>query len=165
LGAGPVHVDHWPRRFQGDPPMSDLVSKLRQTTGAKHILAPRLLAGLPLLGIGVMHITGSAPLKPILEGAGIPMAHLNSVVAPIVEIVAGLLILSGALTRVGAAMAMGTMAVALYTHMAFEATETFAWEDEPPIVLPIVVLLSAIYLLWRGGGAWSLDGKGSSASE
>jgi putative oxidoreductase len=145
--------------------MSDLVSKLRQTTGAKHILAPRLIAGLPLLGIGVMHITGSAPLKPILEGAGIPMAHLNSLVAPIVEIVAGLLILSGALTRVGAAMAMGTMAVALYTHMAFEATETFAWEDEPPIVLPIVVLLSAIYLLWRGGGAWSLDGKGSSASE
>ena len=57
---------------------------------------------------------------------------------------------------------MVTMAVALYTHMAFEATETFAWEDRPPIVLPIVVLASAIYLLWRGGGVWSLDGKGSS---
>jgi len=142
--------------------MSDLVSKLRQTSGARHIFAARLIAGLPLLGIGVMHITGAAPIKPILEGAGIPMAGLNAVVAPIVEIVAGLLILSGALTRVVAALAVGTMAMALYAHIKFVPTEVFAWEDEPPVVLPIVVLLSAIYLLWRGGGAWSVDGRGGS---
>ncbi len=144
--------------------MSNFVSTIRQTSGAKHMLAARLIAGLPLLVIGVMHATGSAPMRPILEGAGIPMPHFNAAVAPIVEIVAGLLILGGALTRVGAALAIGTMAMALFVHMKFVPTDAFSWEDEPPIVLPIVVLLSAVYLFWRGGGAWSLDGKWSQDS-
>jgi len=45
------------------------------------------------------------------------------------------------------------MTVALYAHVRAD------WTDEPPIVLPIAVLAASIYILWRGGGAWSVDGK------
>ena len=152
-GRVPAHFQLTP----GVSNMSDLITKLRKTTGCKHIIAPRLIAGLPLLGIGMMHITGMQPMRPILEGASIPLPGLNAMVAPVVEIVAGLILLSGAFTRIGAAMAMGTMTVALYTHLKFVPTDACEWGDEPSIVMPLAVFACAAYVLWRGGGAWSVD--------
>jgi uncharacterized membrane protein YphA (DoxX/SURF4 family) len=135
--------------------MTTAFAALRRTRPIKHMLIPRLIAGLPLVGIAAMHLVGAAPMKPILEAAKIPLPDLNAVVAPIVEIVAGLLILSGAFARIGAVLACGTMAVAIYSHMVAD------WPDEPPIILPIAVLLAALYVLWRGGGAWSVDARTS----
>lgn len=137
--------------------MSSALESIRRTRPLKHILIARLIAGLPLAGISVMHLVGAAPLRPILDAAKIPMPDVNAVVVPIVGVLAGLLMLSGAFARVGAALACGSMAVAIYAHL------TADWPDEPPIVLPITVLAASLYVLWRGGGAWSVDGKAVSA--
>jgi uncharacterized membrane protein YphA (DoxX/SURF4 family) len=129
------------------------LASIRHTTALKHVIVARLIAGLPLVGIAAMHLIGAAPLRPILEAAKIPLPDLNTVVAPVVEVVAGLLILSGAFARVGAVLGSVTMALAMYAHVVAD------WTDEPPIMLPIAVLLAALYVLWRGGGAWSVDAK------
>jgi len=88
----------------------------------------------------------SSPLASIRRTQ--PLKHIL-----IARLIAGLplLVLRGALSRSGAAIGCGSMAVALYAHI------TADWPDEPPIVLPIAVLVAAVYVLWRGGGAWSLD--------
>ena len=72
-----------------------------QTTGRdRHTIVPRLLAGLPLLGIGLAHVFDpGAPMKPLVEAANLPAASLLSPLAVAVEIVAGLLILAGFAVR------------------------------------------------------------------
>lgn len=116
----------------------------------------RILAGLPLLLIGAMHIFGQAPLGPILEGAKMPMPELTAQVAPILEVLAGLLLVLGFRGRVGALLGIGSMIAALATHLRFEATATFAWPDEPPIALPIATLVLCVLVLVKGPGAWAL---------
>ena len=116
----------------------------------------RILAGLPLLVIGAMHLFGQAPLGPILEGANMPMPELTAQLAPVIEVLAGLMLVLGFRGRVGAILGIGSMAAAIATHLRFEATETFAWPDEPPIVLPIVVLLLCALVVVKGPGAWAL---------
>ncbi len=132
--------------------MSSPLESIRRTRPLKHVLIARLSAGLPLLGLNIMHLIGAAPLRPILEAAKIPMPGVNAILAPVLGGLAGLMLLSGAFARVGAAIGCGSMAVALYAHV------TADWPDEPPIVLPIAVLAASLYVLWRGGGAWSVDG-------
>lgn len=132
-------------------PDSSPLHAITRTGLSKVTTVPRLIAGLPLVGINTMHVSGQAPLRPILEGANIPMPGVGAVVAPIVGLLAGVMILGGALARVGAAIAIGSMSVALYTHAVSD------WADEPPIVLPIAVLLASAWVLWKGGGAWSID--------
>lgn len=127
------------------------MKNLRQTESLKHLIVVRLIAGLPLVAIGLMHITGAAPMRPILDAASIPLPGINAIVAPLAQVVAGSLILIGAWARVGALLASGAMVVAIYAHLAAD------WADEPPIVLPIAVLFAALYILWRGAGARSLD--------
>lgn len=134
------------------------IHALIRTNDSKLNIIPRLLAGLPLIGINLMHLTGAAPLRPILEGANIPLPALNAIVAPIAGLLAGLLLVSGAFTRVGALIAAGSMSVAIYTHLVSD------WADEPPIVLPIVILIASAWLLGRGAGAWSIDARLSRSS-
>ena len=131
--------------------------ELQVTGGERHIIVPRLAAGLPLLAIGLAHVfDASAPMRPLVEAAGIPAATVLSPTAVAVEILAGTLLLVGLYARLGALLAIPTMAVAVYTHLAIDA-----WPngEEPPIALPVVVLACAGYVLWRGAGAWSLDRK------
>ena len=130
-----------------------IVDKIVKTSSSKIPPIARLIAGLPLLLIGVQHATGMAPMLPILEGAKIPMPELNAMVAPIFEIIAGALLLSGFFARIGALIAMGAMSMATYTHLVFD------WADEPPIALPIVVMAAAIFIVIKGAGAWSIDLK------
>lgn len=126
---------------------------LIRTNNSKLNLIPRLLAGLPLIGINLMHLTGAAPMRPILEGANIPLPAVNAIVAPIAGLLAGVLLVSGAFVRVGALIGLGSMSVAIYTHLVSD------WADEPPIVLPIVILLASAWLLVKGAGAWSIDAR------
>ena len=112
----------------------------------RHVAVIRILASLPLIGIGSMHLIGAAPLLPILEGAGLPFPELSARVIPIVQVLAGLLLLTGFGARIGALVAMGTMAGALFTHVRFD------WADEPPVALPLLVLAGATYVTIRGAG-------------
>jgi uncharacterized membrane protein YphA (DoxX/SURF4 family) len=130
---------------------------LRATGRERHAIVPRLIAGLPLLGIGLAHVFDpAAPMTPLVEAANLPAASLLSPIAVAVEIIAGLLILAGFYARIGAALAVPTMAVAVYVHLVIDVWPNGAG-NEPPILLPLAVAACALYVLWRGAGRWSLD--------
>ncbi len=140
---------------------------LRTTCGCKGMLVVRLLAGLPLVAFGVMHLVGAMPMKPLVEAAGLPMPGVMAIVAPLAQLVAGLMLLSGAFARVGAVIAIGTMAGAIVTHVriaddAWPIATTDAtvgpW-PEPVFMMYIalVILAFSVVVLWKGAGAMSLD--------
>jgi uncharacterized membrane protein YphA (DoxX/SURF4 family) len=124
----------------------------------RHTMLARLVAGVPLLAIGLMHVfaTGYGML-PLVEAAGLPLPTALAPLAVAAELLAGASLLLGAWARAGALLAIATMAVAAYAHVAVDV-----WPNaggEPPLALPLVVLACAAYVLSRGPGRWSIDAR------
>ncbi len=119
-------------------------------------LVARLIGGFPLFAIGWAHVLQpNAPVTPINEALGLPFPAFLAAVAIIAEIVSGASLLLGAWARLGALIAVPTMLVAFWSHVALEV-----WpnpETQPPFALPLVILAAAAVVLWRGAGSWSLD--------
>ncbi len=138
-----------------------MLKPLIRTGFHRHMMLPRLIAGAPLAGIGTMHLTGVAPLRPILDAQGVPMPGAHAVIVPLLMVAAGLMLVTGTLSRAAGAIGVGVMLGALHAHLTIE---TWPNPDEPPIVLPIAVLFCSVYVLVRGGGAWSVDRKLAVAS-
>ncbi len=137
---------------------------LRQTQPNRHLLVPRLVAGLPLFGIGLIHIIDpELRMDPLVEAAGLPLVSVLAPLAVAIEVVAGAMLLAGLFARIGALLAIPTMLVAIYAHLTIDVWPNGA-DNEPPILLPIVVAVCAAYILWRGAGRWSIDGWRSRAS-
>ena len=139
--------------------MSEFINCLRKTNDSKFTIAPRLIAALPLIAIGIGHLVDPGSFRLILEGAGIPMPELNLIIAPVVEVAAGILLLVGLFARAGGLAAASTMLVALYSHAVIDPSifpETMAM---PPIILPLIVLASALWVAYAGAGRWSLDSR------
>ena len=139
--------------------MNDLITCLRKTNNSVIPIGPRLVAALPLIAIGIGHFADPATFRIFLEGAGIPMVNLNLIVAPAVEIIAGLLLLLGLFARAGGLAAAGTMLVALYTHMVIDPSILPEGVALPPVILPIAVLAAALSIVFVGAGRWSLDSR------
>ena len=70
--------------------------------------------------------------------------------------VLGILLVVGFHARLSAAAAAVSMIVATYVHVAVEDPSLFPLQPVEPVG-PLVVLVMALYVLWRGGGAWSID--------
>lgn len=131
--------------------------RLRETGSHRLTLPARLVAGVPLLGIGLAHVlVADAPMGPLVEAAGIPFAGFVAPVSVAVEIVAGLSLILGLWARVGGLLAIPTMLGAIYAHLVIDVWPNGP-ENEPPIVLPVAVLLGSAYVAQRGAGRWSLD--------
>jgi uncharacterized membrane protein YphA (DoxX/SURF4 family) len=137
---------------------------LTRTTAHKHLVVVRILAGGPLLVFGLMHLAGIAPMRPIVEAAGFPAPEMSAVLAPIGQVVAGLMILAGLFTRIGAAIAIAVMLGAVAAHIRIPSD---GWPQpdgsvgqEPPLVwLALAIILLSGYLIWRGAGPWSVDSR------
>jgi uncharacterized membrane protein YphA (DoxX/SURF4 family) len=129
------------------------MKQITQTTNQKSAAIARVLIALPLLAIGTQHLIGVAPLEPILRGAGIPFPELNAIVGPVMQILAGVFLISGYFARVGAALTIPAMGMAVYTHLVHN------WADEPPLALPVALIILSVYVLWKGAGSWSFDLK------
>ena len=131
--------------------------RLQATEPHRHLLVPRIVAGAPLLGIGLAHVfVPEAPMRPLVEAAGFPLAAVVSPVAVAVEIVAGLSLLLGLWARIGALLAVPTMLGATYAHLVIDVWPN-STQNEPPLALPFAVMVGAAYVLLRGAGRWSLD--------
>ena len=99
---------------------------------------------------------GTAKLFGFPAGAGHPaeFGAWPSWWAGLIEVVAGLLVMSGLFTRAAAFLASGTMAVAYF------------WRHQPDGLLPIqndgetaaLYAFAFLLLVFTGAGAWSLDG-------
>ncbi|MEX2446088.1 MAG: DoxX family protein [Dehalococcoidia bacterium] len=129
----------------------------RQTGDRRHIMVARVIAGLPLFVFGLAHIfVPGAAMHPLVEAAGLPAAQVLAPLGVATEVLAGASLLLGAWARIGAVLAIAVMAVAAYTHVAIE---TWPNPNEPPLLLPVVIILAAAYVLVRGAGRWSLDAR------
>lgn len=143
------------RRFE----YPSLWSRMQATDRSRYVIVLRAIAGLPLLGIGLMHLVSPAHgMTPLVEEAGFPLPGLLSPLSVWMEIAAGALLLAGFWARLGGLLAFATMLGAVYAHLAIEVWPNEA-EGEPPLALPIVVGLCAVYVMWRGAGRWSLDAR------
>lgn len=142
--------------------MGSAFATLRQTQPIKHMILPRLIAGLPLLGLGAKHFTDMEHFRAILSASGLPAPPGAEYLAAGTEVLAGVLLLAGALARFGGLLGIGTMLPAIYsTVQLMSAPEPKPFV--PPLPLPLVVLVCSAYVLWRGGGAWSVDAARSEA--
>jgi len=149
---------------------------LTHTTDHKHIAILRILAGAPLLMFGLMHLSGAAPMKPLVEAAGLPMPELTAIVAPIAQIIAGLILLSGAYARIGALLAIPVMLGGLVTNFKIPNDQwptpseldpnIIELGTEPAMLTPIavVVILFSIYIVIKGAGPWSIDARSADSS-
>jgi putative oxidoreductase len=158
------HMSTHPTSAAVPPLMRIQFQRLRATAGHRLTVIPRIVAGVPLLAIGLVHIV--APdfgMRPLVEAAGIPFGAVVSPVAVGFEVVAALSLLLGLWARVGALLAIPTMTGAAYAHLAIGDWPNGA-ENEPPLALPIVVALAAAFVLWRGAGRWSLDARATRPS-
>lgn len=131
---------------------------IRSTQSLIRLLVARLIAGVPLAFFGTMKFLSEGTqtnFQATLDLAGFPQPDLLIFVAAIVEVVGGILLLTGWYARIGALLAVAEMLVALYVHLTVDFS--LAPAGGPPHWLPVTVLLSALLVLWKGGGRGSLD--------
>ena len=141
-----------------------MLEKIRRTMDNKALGIIRIFIGLLILMTGVMKFlfpTLRNAWSGQLTGANIPFYTFNFWVVPIVEIVIGSLLVLGLFSRVGGLVVMGIMTVATYVHLTVNDPTLFPLQPKEPII-PLIVFVLSAYVLWRGGGAWSLDLKSSS---
>jgi len=119
----------------------------------------RLLLGFIFFMAGILKVVvphlGEA-FSGQLVAAKIPAYELSFYAFPIVEMVLGITLLFGFHTRLSAAIASVSMVVAAYVHVVANDPALFPLQPVEPIG-PIVLILMALYLVWRGGGSWSID--------
>ena len=139
----------------------NLLRKIRRTKDVRTAGVIRVVLGLLFLATGSMKL-----LVPMLWSAwsgqltqaNIPFYTLNLWFVPVAEMLTGVVLLAGFFTRVGSLVVIFMMMVATYVHLVVDDPTLFPLQPDQPII-PLVALAMGVYLLWRGGGAWSLDVK------
>ncbi len=102
----------------------------------------RFVAGAPLVLFGAIHLIpgGPMPMRPLVEAAGMPAPGAMAVIAPLLQVAAGLSLLAGAWVRLGALGAVAVMAGALFTHIRIPNDQ---WPEanggpEEPVVMMVI---------------------------
>ena len=136
-----------------------MFNQLRKTSSDKIGGVLRLLLGIVFFMAGILKVVvpslGNAFAGQLIA-ANIPLQDIVLFTFPIVEMVLGVLLVVGFHARLSAAAAAVSMIVATYVHVAVEDPSLFPLQPVEPVG-PLVVLVMALYVLWRGGGAWSID--------
>ncbi len=142
------------------------MKKLQQTTDKAFPIVPRLIAGGILTVFSLMHFSNPKHFADIMTAAGFPMVDLNVWAASATELMAGILLLSGFLTRVGGLLGIATMIPAIIATLAIAGLDPENLPDGvakvpfvPPLPLPIVTMVTSLIALALGGGKFSLDKK------
>jgi putative oxidoreductase len=114
----------------------------------------RVIAGgsLAIHGFPILFGNTAAAAK-FLESVGFENALFWAYVVGVVELVCGLCLAAGFLTRLVAAPIIGFLLIAIVTyHWQFG----FAWENRG-IEYPLFWAIVVFHFLIRGGGPWSVD--------
>jgi len=136
-----------------------MFDQLRKTTSDKIGGVLRFILGFTFFMAGILKVIvpslGQA-FSGQLIAADIPFHGIVLFTFPIVEMALGVLLTTGLHARLSAAAAAVSMVVAAYVHVSVEDPSLFPLQPVEPIG-PLVLLVMALYVLWRGGGAWSID--------
>jgi uncharacterized membrane protein YphA (DoxX/SURF4 family) len=141
-----------------------MFDQLRKTSRDKIGGVLRILLGVVFFLAGILKVLvqhlGEA-FSGQLVAANIPLHGIVVFAFPIVEMAIGVFLVLGFHTRLSAAAAAVSMVVATYVHIAVEDPSLYPLQPIEPVG-PLMLLAMAIYLMWRGGGAWSIDHKEAS---
>ena len=137
------------------------LNNLRSTKADVILGIIRLAWGMMFFSTGIMKYT--VPMlweawSGQLTQSNIPFYTLNLYVIPTIEMTIGVLLLIGYYSRISALIVLPLMAVATYVHLIVGDPTLFPLQPDEPII-PIVAILMAGYVIWRGGGSWSKDLK------
>ncbi|MCL7971082.1 MAG: DoxX family protein [marine benthic group bacterium] len=124
-----------------------LAGALRMALGALFLMTGVMKLAVPML---------SEAFSAQLVAGGIPLIGIMRWLVPLVEIGAGLALLVGAFTRIVALVIIFVMSIASYVHVVADDPEVFPLQPQEPVV-PLAVIVMAVYLVWRGGGSGSVD--------
>jgi uncharacterized membrane protein YphA (DoxX/SURF4 family) len=136
-----------------------LLSAIYHTRREKLLGGVRIALGILFLMTGLMKLfipELQAAFSGQLTAANIPLHAFNMWFVPITETAVGLLLLYGLFSRIGGLVVIGLMLVATYVHLVVTDPALFPLQPTEPII-PVVAMGAAVYVLWRGGGAWSAD--------
>ena len=139
--------------------MTQVLDSVRRTSPSAALGVTRVALGVLFVMTGIMKLTVPMLWNAFdiqLTEAGVPLKELNLWAVPFIEMVVGSLLLTGYLARLGAVFAVPIMLVATYVHSVVDHPDALPLQPSEPII-PLVVLPLAVLVIWRGGGAWSLD--------
>jgi len=137
------------------------LNTLRSTKANVILGITRIALGVMFFSTGIMKYTVPMLWKAWsaqLTQSNIPFYTLNLYVIPTIEMTIGVLLLIGYYSRLSALMVLPLMIVATYVHLIVDNPALFPLQPDEPII-PIVAILMAGYVIWRGGGSWSKDLK------
>lgn len=122
----------------------------------------RLLAAVPLLGYGATHLGEPLEFRKVLENSRLPfyspsMFEASVIAVPVVECLAGGLLLLGLFSRVGGFLGVSTMIPAIWATVVIQALPERGQPSIPHILIPIGVLTACFFCIVLGGGRYSLD--------
>lgn len=144
-----------------------------ETDAAKTTIIIRIMVGSIFLSEGIQKFLYPA-LRGVgrFEGMGFPNPEFFGYFVGSFEVLAGLLIVFGFLTRVGSLIAIFIMSFAiLTTKIPIALGESFGpfvlrdlntygfWSMAHEIRVDFALLLGSIFLIIKGGGHWSFDRK------
>jgi len=136
-----------------------MFDQLRKTSADKPAGMLRLLLGFVFFMAGILKIVVpilGAAFAGQLVAANIPFFGLSLYAVPVVETVIGITLIFGFHVRLSAAFAVIIMIVATYVHLAVDDPSLFPLQPVEPVG-PVALLLALVYILWKGGGSWSID--------
>lgn len=133
--------------------------KLRRTSDNKLAGMVRLLLAVLFLMSGAMKLV--VPMlaeawSGQLLAADLPLYTISRWTVPFLEMFLGIALAVGVFVRPAVIAVIGVMVVATYVHVVVADPSLFPLQPSEPII-PLIVIVMGVYLLWRGGGAWSSD--------
>jgi len=148
-----------------------MIIQLLQTDGSKTTILIRLMVGAVFLSEGIQKFLYPAQRGVgRFEGMGFPAPEFFGNLVGGLEIIAGILILAGLLTRTGALTTFIIMTVAIVVTkipIAFGASfgpfelrelSTYGfWSMAHEMRTDWAMWLGSLFLIFKGGGKWSLD--------
>ena len=136
-----------------------ILKDLRKTREDRLAQWIRIALGVLFVMTGVMKLVvpslGEAFAGQLAVG-NIPFQELNRWTVPFIEIGVGGALLIGFHTRIATLLVYSIMIVGTYVHIVADDPTLFPLQPEEPII-PIVVMILAVYSLLRGGGSGSSD--------
>ena len=130
-------------------------------------LVLRLIIGFGFMQHGWAKLSrGPAGFEKLLVLTGVPLAHINSWLAPLVELLGGFAIMVGAFTFIVSIPLIITMLVAMFTiqlNFGFSAVKTIGLSASGPLFGPpgyeinLLYIAGLISLMLSGAGKLSID--------
>ncbi len=142
---------------------NDMLQKILATDTAKTTLLIRLMVGAVFLSEGIQKFLFASELGAgRFAKIGLPNPDFLGPFVGSFEIVCGTLVLLGLLTRLASIPLIVIMLVAILTTKAEVLAKEGFWEMLHGSRTDWAMLLGSIFLLVKGGGAYSMDSKLSS---